>query len=98
MAAVLGCGPKAVLSHASAAALWKIRPVGEGEIEVSVPVDVVRKRLGVVVHRRGNLASGDVARCCRIPLTSPICTLIDIARASVAISSRPRSTRPTSAD
>src|SRR3954447_8039381 len=38
MGAVLCCGPEAVLSHVSAAALWKIRPDHGDEIEVSVPV------------------------------------------------------------
>src|SRR3990172_7085625 len=34
MAAVLGCGPDAVLSHGSAAALWEIGSEPPGRIEV----------------------------------------------------------------
>src|ERR671929_1908792 len=37
MAAVLECGEGAVLSHASAAALWEIRPDTKGPIEVTIP-------------------------------------------------------------
>src|SRR5688500_13343110 len=55
MAAVLSCGPDAVLSHESAAALWGIRAWHRGEIEVSVPAGVARHRPGIVVHRRANL-------------------------------------------
>jgi very-short-patch-repair endonuclease len=36
MAAVLGSGPETVLSHWSAAALWKIRPNSRGRIDVTV--------------------------------------------------------------
>src|SRR5216683_2010176 len=35
MAAVLACGPGAVLSHESAAHLWGIRPMGAGAVHVS---------------------------------------------------------------
>src|SRR5947208_10213846 len=37
MAALLSCGEQAVLSHASAAALWGIRDKEGRQIEVSVP-------------------------------------------------------------
>src|SRR3954454_23376321 len=38
MAAVLSCGPQAVLSHTSAGALWEIVPDRTGPIHLSVPV------------------------------------------------------------
>jgi very-short-patch-repair endonuclease len=79
LAAVLTCGPHAVLSHGSAAALWGIRPARKGAIEVSVPVALTPRRKGIVVHRRKALGPEDVMRHQGIPLTSPICTLIDIA-------------------
>ena len=37
MAAVLACGPDAALSHASAAALWELRPSEATWIDVTVP-------------------------------------------------------------
>jgi very-short-patch-repair endonuclease len=79
MAAVLACGPEAALSHGSAAALWEIRPARRGLIDVSVPAHVVRNPKGITVHRRKALAPADVTRHRGIPLTAPICTLIDIA-------------------
>jgi hypothetical protein len=79
MAAVLGCGPDAVLSHGTAAALWKIRGSGSGPIHVSVPARVRRRGEGVVVHRRTTLTPEDTTRHKSIPVTTPICTLVDLA-------------------
>jgi very-short-patch-repair endonuclease len=79
MAAVLSCGPEAALSHRSAAALWQIAPQLPGSIEVSVPARVARRRTGIVAHRRAALTRTDLTRHHAIPVTSPICTLIDIA-------------------
>jgi hypothetical protein len=79
MAAVLSCGREAVLSHESAAALWGIRPIGTDRVEVSVPIHVTRRPTGIRVRRRVALAPREVRRRDGIPVTSPICTLIDIA-------------------
>src|SRR2546430_8162163 len=80
MAAVLSCGPEAVLSHESAAALWEIRPVRGDEIEVSVPATIApRGRDGITVHRRTTLAARDVTLRGAIAVTTPICTLVDLA-------------------
>lgn len=77
MAAVLSCGPYAMLSHESAAALWGILTVRSKPIHVSVPAPVNRGRPGLVVHRRA-LTAADVTHRHKIPVTSPVCTLIDI--------------------
>lgn len=66
MAAVLSCGPEAVLCHLCAAAIWEICPAGNDAVD------------GIVVHRR-SLVAGEAAHRHGIPVTSPICTLIDIA-------------------
>ena len=79
LAAVLSCGPDAVLSHECAAGLWEFRPVMPDRIEVSVPVHVVRRPRGIVVHRRKSLGSGEVERRHGIPVTTPVTTLVDIA-------------------
>jgi very-short-patch-repair endonuclease len=79
MAAVLSCGPDAVLSHGSAAGLWEIRPVVPARIEISVPAAASARRPGIVVHRRAKIRPEDVARCDGIPVTSAILTLVDIA-------------------
>ena len=79
MAAVLRCGPAAVLSHASAAAAWGIRPQGNGPIEVSVAANASSRPRGVRVHRRADLRQCDVAVLDGIPLTNPVMTLVDLA-------------------
>ena len=74
MAAVLACGPGAVISHSSAAALLDIRADLPGPIHVSARTQ--RRRPGVVVHRR---AVPDAGTCDGIPVTSPAQTLVDLA-------------------
>jgi very-short-patch-repair endonuclease len=79
MAAVLACGPTAVLSHETAAALWEIRAREFGLIEVSVVAPLRRRRRGMVVHRRSRLTEADVTRYRGIPVTTPVRTLVDLA-------------------
>ena len=79
MAAVLSCGDRAVLSHESAASLWGVRPPASRLVEVSVPARVSRRRSGVVVHRRSNLSPADLTRCDGIPVTTAVCTIVDVA-------------------
>jgi very-short-patch-repair endonuclease len=78
MAAVLACGPDAVLSHGSAAALWEIARERIGRIEVSVPARARPRRDGIVLHRR-ILGLHEVTVRDGIRLTTPIRTLVDIA-------------------
>ena len=79
MAAVLACGPTAALSHGSAAQLWGFRPVRAGAIEVSTTKGPHRRRPGIVLHRRTALGERDVTKHRGIPVTTPVCTLIDLA-------------------
>ncbi len=79
MAAVLSCGPGALLSHMSAAAASGIREQGEGPIEITVPAGAHPRQPGIVAHRRGVLRPEHVIRRDGIPMTSPIRTLVDIA-------------------
>ncbi|MGH2993007.1 MAG: DUF559 domain-containing protein [Solirubrobacterales bacterium] len=79
MAAVLSCGPRAVLSHGSAAALWEIGREMPGRIELSVPARARRRRSGIVAHRRAALTAEDVTEREGIPVTAPVCTMVDIA-------------------
>jgi very-short-patch-repair endonuclease len=65
LAAVMACGPGAVLSHASAAALWNYA----GRV----------KRSGVRVHRSGRLSPDEITVHERIPLTTVARTLLDLA-------------------
>jgi very-short-patch-repair endonuclease len=79
MAAVLACGPEAVLSHRSAAALWGIRPDNRAKIDVSVPSRSVRSRPGIDVHRSLTLVPADRTRVDGMPCTTLARTLLDLA-------------------
>jgi very-short-patch-repair endonuclease len=78
LAAVLAGGEGAVLSHRSAAALWRIRE-GEGSRpDVTVATRSGRRQPGVVLHR-SQLADPDRSEYHGIPVTSPARTLVDLA-------------------
>jgi hypothetical protein len=80
LAAVLACGEGAVLSHASAAALWKIRGSAAAVIDVTVPSRAGRVgRKGIRIHRSGRLGVHDVTLRDGIPVTTVARTLLDLA-------------------
>lgn len=79
MAAVLACGPDAVLSHRSAIALWELRPAPSGPIDVTVPARGRRGQDGIRVHNVRTLHPDDRAWVDGIPVTVPHRTLLDYA-------------------
>jgi very-short-patch-repair endonuclease len=79
MAAVLACGAGAVVSHGTAAALWKILPATDGATDVTVPHRTGLSRPGLVIHRTRHLPRRHTTRLDGIPLTSPARTLLDLA-------------------
>jgi hypothetical protein len=79
MAAVLACGPGAVLSHRTAAALHVLRGTYRGKIDVTVPGRSRRRRPGIEIHRSTKLAPADLTRIGSIPCTSAARTLLDLA-------------------
>jgi very-short-patch-repair endonuclease len=88
MAAVLACGPKAVLSHQSAAVLWGIEPsrarpspasLDPATPHVTVPGES-KSRTGIRVHRSQTLLPSEVTRRAGIPVTTPSRTLRDLRR------------------
>jgi len=79
MAAVLACGQGAVLSHRAAAALWDLRPIPSGPIDVTVIARSRRSRKGIRVHNVGTLHDDDRTEIDRIPVTSLHRTLLDYA-------------------
>jgi very-short-patch-repair endonuclease len=80
MASVLTCGEGAVLSHFSAAALWRIGSEQGGLVEVSLPSSSRRRHAGIQIHRRPSLnPQRDLTTEYGIPVTTPIQTLIDLS-------------------
>lgn len=77
MAAILRAGRGAVLSHQSAAALWRLAD-REDEITITIPSGRDCNDRTLWVHR-ARLPSADVRTRWRIPLTSPARTLLDLA-------------------
>lgn len=88
MAAVLPCGPEAVLSHTSAAELWGMlrsgrppSPAGvDPDVHVTVRSEASRRRRGIVIHRSRTLDLDHIARRLGIPVTNPSRTLADLRR------------------
>jgi very-short-patch-repair endonuclease len=78
MAAVLSCGPDALLSHRSAAWLWGLLEWSP-RIDVVVPYGTVRRRAGIRAHRRIGLSPAERRQIDRIPVTDVATTLVDLA-------------------
>ncbi len=77
---MLTCGPGAVLSHGSGAALSGIRQSGAGVIHVTVPSRAGRiRRKGIRIHRSGRLTAEEVTVIDGIPVTTVARTLLDLA-------------------
>jgi hypothetical protein len=77
MAAVLACGPSAVLSHHSAAALWGIRDNRSGPIHTTSPS---KSRSREAIHRHFAVLSPDeVTSHHGIPVTTAARTIFDLA-------------------
>jgi very-short-patch-repair endonuclease len=79
MAALLACGPGAVLSHGSAAALWGFGGEPRNLVEVSLPTGRRTRQPGIRAHRRAALRPDEVTEHEGVAVTSPIRTLIDQA-------------------
>jgi Transcriptional regulator, AbiEi antitoxin/Protein of unknown function (DUF559) len=80
LAAVMACGPGAVLSHRDAAQLWQLRQSNSAYIEVTVPsLNGRRKQQGIRIHRSGRLGPEDVTVRHGIPVTTLARTLLDLA-------------------
>ena len=81
MAAVLACGPDAVLSHRSAAYLWGLVEEWEGPIDVTAPNRCGRGPDGVAAHRDGSLHPIDKTMVHGVPCTSLARTSARLSRA-----------------
>lgn len=79
MAAVLACGPAAVISHRSAAALHGLRATDRVAVDVTMPGRSARRYPGIDVHRSMTLTPVDVTTVDRIPCTTVARTQLDLA-------------------
>jgi very-short-patch-repair endonuclease len=79
MAAVLACGPRAMLSHRSAGELWGVAREAEGRIEVSLPSTTLRRHTGIRIYRRTNYDRIEMGQRQGIPVTGLVQTLLDLA-------------------
>lgn len=68
-----------MLSHGSAAALWGFGDEVGREIEVSIRTAGDRRRPDIRIHRRPGIRANDCREHDRVPVTSPVRTLIDQA-------------------
>jgi Transcriptional regulator, AbiEi antitoxin/Protein of unknown function (DUF559) len=78
MAAVLACGPGAVLSHRSAAVVHGLRDYGYTRVEVTIPGRSGRAHDRIFVHRSTTLTQADVTVVNNIPVTTVARTLLDL--------------------
>jgi len=78
LAAVLACGPDAVLSHRSASTHWRVRAYALSKIEVTVPRGHNGRVAGIRIRRR-RLAAADVTVHDGVPVTTVARTLLDLA-------------------
>lgn len=89
MAAVLACGPDALLSHRFALAVWEVQTAESGLIHVTLPWGLQKPGpKGVRVHLARGLLDIDVAVVDGIPVTSLARSVLD--HASVATVQRTR--------
>lgn len=78
MAAVLAC-EGGVISHSSAAALWRMGLEERDLVELSLPSLSRRRRPGLQIHQRPSLRGRDITREYGIPCTTPVQTLVDMS-------------------
>lgn len=79
----LSLGPRAVLSHETALALYDLSDVLPSQIHATVPRTSSRRRTGIRLHT-GHLPSSDVTRYEGLPVTTVPRTLADVAEAGLA--------------
>ena len=78
LAAVLACGPGAVLSHRSAAAHWGLLGTDQERVDVTAPA--TRHGIpGIRLHRSRSLDARDTTSHEGIPITTIARTLLDLA-------------------
>jgi very-short-patch-repair endonuclease len=78
-AAILACGPSAVLSHESALALWGLWDRRPGPVQLTIVAGASREHPGIVTHVTSSIDRREIRRHERLPVTSPARALLDVA-------------------
>ncbi len=85
MAAVLACGPGAVVSHRSAAVHWELLRGRRGPVEILTPSSNGRKRrAGIRLHRSSTLQPSETTSRAGVPVTTPARTIADLTKSAPA--------------
>ena len=84
LAAVLTCGGGALLSHASAAKLWRLPWKQTARVNVTVPGRGGRSTRPRILIHRAAIRPGDASSKDGIPVTSPARALLDLAATATA--------------
>jgi very-short-patch-repair endonuclease len=79
LSAVFACGSRAVLSHRSAAVLWRLLEAKPGPIDLTVPGKRTELRNGIRRHSTRSLPPAETTTRLRIPCTTVERVLIDLA-------------------
>jgi very-short-patch-repair endonuclease len=79
MAAILFLAGRAVLSHASAGAIWGLHRPAPSCVTVTAVGCQHRSRPGLTIHRAATLDPRDIRFRAGLPLTAPARTLLDLA-------------------
>lgn len=78
-AALLACGPGALLSHRSAAAFWGLADPDPEIVDVTLPGRRCRPKTGIRLHCAPQLDRVDIRSAGNVRLTAPARTLLDFA-------------------
>lgn len=75
-----GGEPQAVASHETALVLWGLSDLMPEKVHLSVPRGFRKRPSAAVVLHKADLADGDVEGRNGLPVTTPLRTLLDVAR------------------
>ena len=79
MASALWAGDESLISHGTAGVLWGIEGARHAKVELWVPLPRDPRHELVVVHRGTRVDRADRTTLGRIPITTPVRTLIDLS-------------------
>jgi very-short-patch-repair endonuclease len=82
---LLACGPRALISHWSAAYLWGLVKGRPDKVDVTLVAKRRRPQDGLRLHYAGRLSACDLGEKSGIRLTSPARTIIDLAAKATAL-------------